>query len=111
MGHPNDRIYQRLEPEDPVKSEEYIKVILERYHIDPEKPEYQLTSHWKDIVGDSIAAISVCSGCKDGIAEVKCGHPAQIQLLKINKREILKNIESMLPELKIKDLKISLGKV
>ncbi len=107
MPHPNDKIYNRIEPEDPVTSADFLKQILDRYHIDFNNPARHIISQWKELAGPAIGNYSECVGYSKGVIEVVCSHPAYLQLVKMSKKEILKNVNSVFPELKVTDMRVS----
>ena len=54
--------------------------------------EYSVISQWKEIVGESVAAVSSCENVENGILYVKVSSSAWRQELSFLKRDILKKI-------------------
>lgn len=98
--------YNSLSPEDPQSSLVYLKEVLKLHNIDITDPERQIAMQWRNIAGNSIADISVCNGVKNGTLYVQCSNASQASLVRLNKREILKKISSVFPELNVSKIDI-----
>ena len=66
--------------------------------------EYSVISQWKDIVGESVAAISYCENVDNGILYVKVSSSAWRQELCFLKKDILRKIDSHTDCHSIKDI-------
>ena len=56
--------------------------------------EYTVISQWKEIVGESVAAISFCENVDNGILYVKVSSAAWRQELSFLKKDIIRKIDS-----------------
>lgn len=102
--------HECLASEDPVKSTVFMDKILKRFNIDLSSPESQVSANWALIVGSNMSSLCSFGSLKDGILTVFCTHPTHASAVRMNKNEILKNIKSIFPELKVTKLEVRIRK-
>lgn len=102
--------YERIAPEDPKTGEIYFNQVLERFDIDLKDPENQLIMNWRKIVGDQMAEHCRCMGVQDKNLYVVCDHPSRASFIRLNAKEMLKNINTIFPELDLRKIITRLGK-
>jgi len=96
----------RIAPENPINSANFFDVIFKRYNIKRSTSESMIASQWRDIVGPELAEISKFGSLKNGILTVFCDNGSQATLFRMNKSEVIKNIQSVFPELVINKVNI-----
>lgn len=98
--------YERLSPEEPVKGTDYFNEVLKFHKIDLSDPEKQIILQWKNIAGPSIASITKCKGLNNGVLEITCLHSAQAGLVRLHSCEIIKNIKTVFPQIRLDKINI-----
>ncbi len=71
----------------------------------------ELDAAWSGAVGDPLAGQSRPGNLRRGVLDVTVGNSAVMQELTFIKRTILKELERMVPEQKIRDLRFRVGPI
>lgn len=96
--------YKPLSKELPVSGEVFFNQVLERFDINLNDPANQVIMRWEKIAGQELAAHSRCDRIENNILYVSCDHPTRAAYIRLNCREILKNIKSIYPEIDLKKI-------
>ena len=99
-------LYKPSMPEDPQASSVYLDRVMKRLKIDINSPENRLVFQWSLIVPQYLAQHCKCAGCRDGILYVVCENQAKAGLVRLNSRELIKNVNAAFPEFNIKKINI-----
>ncbi|MCR5761081.1 MAG: DUF721 domain-containing protein [Sphaerochaetaceae bacterium] len=98
--------YNRLAPEDPVKSNSYFDQVLKRHHIDLDSSESQIKLTWSLIAGETFASVSECEKVSNGTLYIKCKNPSYAASLRMSSRELIKKVNSVFPDLKVTKIRV-----
>ena len=93
--------YKPMAPEDPVSGQVFLNQVLDRFNIDLEKPENQIVINWKTLIGEELASHCRCERVEKGIMYVCCDHPSRAARIRLEAREIIKNIRGVYPEINL----------
>ena len=93
--------YKPLASEDPVEGNVFMDQVLDRFNIDLDKPENQIIIHWSSLVGKETAAHARCEKIEKGVLYVSCDHPSRAAGIRLESKEILKNIKGVFPEINL----------
>ena len=93
--------YKPLASEDPVVGSVFMDQVLDRFNINLDKPENQVIIHWSSIVGKETAEHARCEKIEKGVLYVACDHPSRAARIRLESREILKNISGVFPEINL----------
>lgn len=99
-------LHNRISPQDPEGGSSYLDKFFEYHHIDFSVPEKQIILRWKDLAGPDMAEYSKCNGVSNGTLFVVCKNQAQASLVRLNKRELMKNVCAAFPELNINKISV-----
>ena len=88
------------------KADEILKQILKNINIQNEIPSSSFFNSWEKIAGIDIANHSEPEEVKNNILYVSVDHPGWIQIIMLKKRNILKAVRNLFPELKIQNLRV-----
>lgn len=88
------------------KASYFIEGFLKKFSIDKNSPENRIISEWEQLAGKHISSISRCIGVKNKNLMVVCKNSSYSALVKLNRREILKNIQTAFPEIKINKISV-----
>ena len=98
--------YSPLAPEDPMFGSIFVDQVLERFGIDPNDPSNQLSMRWHDIVGSEISDHTFFEKMEGKTIYVACDNPSRASYIKLNGKDILKNIKGVFPELEINKISV-----
>ena len=93
--------YKPMAPEDPVSGKLFMDQVLDRFGIDLDKPENQVVINWKALVGEETASHCRCEKIEKGVVYVCCDHPSRAARMRLEAREIIKNIRGVYPEINL----------
>jgi predicted nucleic acid-binding Zn ribbon protein len=66
---------------------------------------------WKSVVGDALAKFTQTVRLRRGVLEVTVANSMTIQELTFQKQQILKQLQTTLPDAKIRDLRFRIGSI
>ena len=98
--------YSPLAPEDPMFGNVFIDQVLQRFGIDPTDPSNQLLMRWHDIVGSEISKHTFFEKIEENTLHIACDNPSRASYIKLNGKDILKNIKGVFPELEINKISV-----
>lgn len=101
--------YESLSPEDPVDSGIYISKVFERFGIDINSPEVQLSIRWSDIIGSDLAKVISYEKIINGVLFVVCKNSSYASFVKLNSKDVIKKVDSAFPELNVKKLVVKVS--
>ena len=70
-----------------------------------------LSSHWKEIVGEVLASLTCPGNISRGTLQVIVSDSGAMQELTFRKKQILTALKTKLPEAKVEDLRFRIGRV
>ncbi len=88
------------------KADEILKQILKNINVQNDIPALSFFNSWEKIAGIDIANHSELEEVKNNILYVSVDHPGWIQIIMLKKRNILKTVRILFPELKIQNLRV-----
>lgn len=101
--------YESLSPEDPVDSGIYISKVFERFGIDINSLEVQLSIRWSDIIGSDLAKVISYEKIVNEVLFVVCKNSSYASFVKLNSKDIIKKVDSAFPELNVKKLVVKVS--
>ena len=91
------------------KAGDLLKEFFDNLGISAEKTE-NIYSCWSEIAGKDIGDNSRVIDIKKETISVEADHPGWIQIINLQKEQILKNIKERFPDKEIKEIKVILRK-
>ncbi len=88
-----------------------LEALLNRQGLSEKMRGYRLWQHWTQTVGDTIAQQAQPLRIRDGVLEVRVGHPVWMQQLQLLKPKLLKQLNQALGENLLTDLYFRRGAV
>ncbi len=88
------------------KADEILKQILKNLNIQDNVPTLSFFNSWEKIAGIDIANHSELQEVKNNILYVSVDHPGWIQIILLKKRDIIKTVNTLFPELNIHNLRV-----
>lgn len=89
-----------------MQMEEVMDLVLQDFRIPLDDPRLQLGARWKDIVGEKAASHTKPYDVEGDTLVVKADHPVWIQLLSLQRSQVVKRVCQAFPSLGIAHLKV-----
>jgi hypothetical protein len=99
-------VYEPAMPDEPKKSSFFLDFVLKRLKINIRDPENQLVLHWNSLIPEYISQHCMCAGFKDSVLYVVCDNSSKAEITRLNKREIIKYVNTAFPEFNIDKINI-----
>ncbi len=94
-------------PSGPVRLGDVLPQLIARYGIQRRRNVEQIDAAWKTAVGPPFDAVSRVVGLSRGTLEISVPHTAFVQELSFRQKELLRAMQTALPEETIKKIKFS----
>jgi hypothetical protein len=88
-----------------VRVADMIPQLIARFGIQRRRNFEQIMQAWKDAVGEPLNAVTFATGLKRGILTVAVKHNAFIQELSFRQDELIKSMQTIITDEKIKKIK------
>lgn len=95
---------ERIAPDVPIDGSNYIDKVFEKFGIDINSPEIQLSIRWADIVGQELSKVIGFEKIAAGMLEVACKNATIASYVRLNSGDIIKKVDAAFPELKVNKL-------
>ncbi|MDR2116447.1 MAG: DUF721 domain-containing protein [Planctomycetaceae bacterium] len=79
--------------------------LITKYGLQNQRNIEQITRIWRETIGEPFGAVTRAVGLKSGTLEIAVPHHAFVQEISFRKSELLANLQTALPEEKIKRIK------
>ena len=90
------------------KAGDILRAILDESSINEAQTYSSFFRSWTKVAGQDIAAHSQVSDVTGGVVVIEADHPGWLQMIQLRRREILQKIQSLYPELGIRELRFFL---
>ncbi len=88
------------------KADEILRQILKDLHIDENVPYSSFFNNWEKVAGIDIANHSVPEEVKNAVLYVSVDHPGWVQVILLKKRDIIRKVNALFPELHIENMRV-----